>query len=673
MASLHHPLTLAFGVAVLHFLWQGTLVGLFAWGLLRIQPQDRPDRRYAIASAALALCVICFGVTALLAARTTATLDLPLPIGQARLADPALPAASPWNAAKLAGLFWAAGALVMLLRFGAQAGRARRLRTLGVSAPSPTWRAAFDDLKRLVGVAPGVRLLASQACRVPMVVGWWQPVVLVPASAFSGLGTDQLRSLLIHELAHLRRFDHLANALQSCVEIVLFFHPAVWLLSGLARQERECCCDAIAIQHIADPRTLARALADLAALGLQRPVPQTQLAANGGPLMQRIQRILASDSRPQEGRRGAVPLALGLTMASLLIIGGGTMALAAPDAPQDVPVADSKPAQDPAKGARPVPKPVPVSASARGGAQIPLHRIEEDLEQMQSELMALVKAGKLKPDEAKAKLAAVRVQLLESLLAAEYQKREHKEKQHARAEKMTGYRGGPGLGATRALDPEQTRKNAILQELDAVTARGRELQQAVAAGKLTKDQAQAKLEAISAQAVELTDLRDRLEAERLRAERQRRLEQLSQLEQERHSVEQIILEGEARQAQARERALALRNDILRLRASEESAAAREELRRDREVLAQAKLLMERSASNVSRSQADGTRSLSLADQLRQVELATAAGKLSKEQAISSLQSIRLAMRDMENALKEQLAKEERAKFEEAKRLLEDSF
>ncbi len=649
MDWLDHPLTLACGAAVLHFLWQGSFIGLIAWVLLRVQPQGRPDRRYGIACAALGLCAVSFGVTALLAARSAVPHGVPASFDPAALVGPTLPASSSWSAAQLAGLIWAAGALAMLLRFIAQAGRARRLRTLEVSAPSLAWRATFEDLKRLVGVSPGLRLLASGACRVPMVVGWWQPVVLVPASAFTGLGTDQLRSLLIHELAHLRRLDHLANALQSCVEIVLFFHPAVWLLSGLARQERECCCDAIAIQHTADPRILARALADLAALGLRQPVPQTQLAANGGPLMQRIQRILAPDSAPQQRRRGAVPLGLGLTLVSLLVIGGGTIALASPDVQEEVPVVDAEQArkQDPIVRE---PAAADDSANPKDGGNTPLQRFQSDLERIQLDLQALVAAGKLKPAEAKAKFDAVSKQLLMTHTAAELRRRAAEESALTREDWLYTHPSAQD-SPTGQERVEQARKNLLLQELDRVAAMGRSLKQGLRLEGLSAEQAKESLEAISAQSVQLTDLREQLEAESRKSSQWE--DQLAQLEQERRDIEQVMRETQIKQADILERARALNAELLRLRAGKRTASARAGLGALRD--------------------AGPKKPRSLADHLRQVELATAAGKISKEQAITSLQSIRLAMRDMENALKEQLAEENRAERLEAERLLEESF
>ena len=92
-----------------------------------------------------------------------------------------------------------------------------------------------------------MRLLVSALVQVPTVVGWLRPVVLVPVGALGGLPAEHLEALLLHELAHIRRHDYLVNMLQSVAEALLFYHPAVWWVSGHIRAERELCCDDVAV------------------------------------------------------------------------------------------------------------------------------------------------------------------------------------------------------------------------------------------------------------------------------------------------------------------------------------------------------------------------------------------------------------------------------------------
>jgi uncharacterized protein (TIGR03435 family) len=131
--------------------------------------------------------------------------------------------------------------------------------------------------------------------QVPTVVGWLRPVVLVPVGALGGLPAEHLEALLLHELAHIRRHDYLVNILQSVAEALLFYHPAVWWVSGHIRAERELCCDDVAVAVSGDALTYARALAQLESY---RPAHiSAAVAANGASLPDRIARLLGL-SRP---------------------------------------------------------------------------------------------------------------------------------------------------------------------------------------------------------------------------------------------------------------------------------------------------------------------------------------------------------------------------------------
>ena len=92
-----------------------------------------------------------------------------------------------------------------------------------------------------------VDVVESAGVAVPILVGWLKPVIVLPTSVISGFSPEQVEALIVHELAHIRRHDYLVNLLQAAVETVLFYHPAVWWVSGRIRAEREHCCDDLAV------------------------------------------------------------------------------------------------------------------------------------------------------------------------------------------------------------------------------------------------------------------------------------------------------------------------------------------------------------------------------------------------------------------------------------------
>ena len=282
---------------LLHFLWQGTLIcgalialrALFASALT-------PRARYGLACAALALLAVAPAITFFILG--SANVPMLYHFAVEPSAEP-LHRPEPWL---LAPVFndpllpwivaaWIAGAFAFSVRLAGGWLVASRLRFAGVVTPAPAdWQRRFSELAFRVGVTRPVRLLVSSLAQTPMAVGHLRLVVLVPIGALTGLPADQLEALLAHELAHVFRYDCLANLLQSAVEALLFYHPAVWWISRQIHAERELCCDDIAVAVTGDRVRYARALADLEAL---RPAhAQQALAASGGDLLARIRRLV---------------------------------------------------------------------------------------------------------------------------------------------------------------------------------------------------------------------------------------------------------------------------------------------------------------------------------------------------------------------------------------------
>jgi uncharacterized protein (TIGR03435 family) len=187
---------------------------------------------------------------------------------------------------------WAIGALGFWLRLLGGWVFAERLRFRRVRAAPGEWQQVLDRLKTRIGVSRPVRLLVSALVEAPAVVGWLRPVVLVPVGVLAGLPPEQIEALLLHELAHIRRADYLVNMLQGIVEALLFYHPAVWWISGHIRNERELCCDDMVLSLSGDAASYARALAELESARLR-----VAMAASGGSLVHRIGRLLGQ-SRP---------------------------------------------------------------------------------------------------------------------------------------------------------------------------------------------------------------------------------------------------------------------------------------------------------------------------------------------------------------------------------------
>jgi beta-lactamase regulating signal transducer with metallopeptidase domain len=212
--------------------------------------------------------------------------------------------AIPWLVAA-----WVIGVALCSIRLTQGCWRLNALKKNGIEPLDSGWNEMLNDLKWRLNISRPVQLFKSALVEVPTVVGWLRPVILLPASSLTGLTPSQLEAILAHELAHVVRHDYLVNVFQNVVETLMFYHPAVWWISRCIREEREHCCDDLAVQLCGDRVVYASALATMEELRWQ--VPQLALAATGGSLLNRIRRLagLSADSE-NPGWRQAGGLAL---------------------------------------------------------------------------------------------------------------------------------------------------------------------------------------------------------------------------------------------------------------------------------------------------------------------------------------------------------------------------
>ena len=350
------PAVQAAGWALVHSVWQAALVAVGYASLSALTRNARSNVRYACAVGALALALLLPLTTASLAASSTRGLFAREEVsadaawaGTAReraraeraVKPDALTAtraeapahASPastlreWAEARLASLvpwlalLWLACVVALASRvFG---GWLLVLRLRGSAAPvAANLEELLARVARRVRVARVVRLCRSAFVEVPTVVGHLRPIILIPASVITGLTPQQLEAVLAHELAHVRRYDYLVNLLQTAAETLMFYHPAVWWLSRRVREEREHACDDAAVEGLAgDVLLYARALAALEHLrARQARTASLALAADGGSLMQRIQRLVMLNQRNSNANtRRRSPLVAAALLAVLVL------------------------------------------------------------------------------------------------------------------------------------------------------------------------------------------------------------------------------------------------------------------------------------------------------------------------------------------------------------------
>jgi hypothetical protein len=213
---------------------------------------------------------------------------------------------------------WLSGVVALSIRSVGGWALAERFARRGTSRAEAIWEERLAALATRLRISKPVRLAVSALAQVPAVVGWLRPIVLVPASVFTGLTAEQIDAPLAHELAHVRRHDYLINLLQTAAETLFFYHPAVWWVNRKIRQERENCCDDLAVEICGSTAAYVRALTDLEQM--RRNTPRLAMAADGGSLLNRVQRLLGVTPAPRNWT-AVVGLAVALLVAGVAVKG----------------------------------------------------------------------------------------------------------------------------------------------------------------------------------------------------------------------------------------------------------------------------------------------------------------------------------------------------------------
>jgi uncharacterized protein (TIGR03435 family) len=334
------------GWTLVHFTWQGALVALTAAAALYLLRHAAPQSRYTVACLALAAMLVLPGATAWRLQSAPAEAELVAPVRRTVFlrVTPTAPAhqdrfligirkqavappssatsalGSPFVLPTLVGL-WSAGVCLLLVRLAGGWWRVRRLQRAARALPVSRWQAVSSRLARQIGLMRRVRVVDAVFVDCPVVIGWLQPVVLLPVAALAGLTPEQVRAILAHELAHVRRHDAVVNFAQTLAETLLFYHPAVWWVSSRIRAEREHCCDDVALAVSGDAYGYAAALAELESWRATEPA--FSLAATGGPLLRRVARVLA----PPAVRSSRSGITFTLSLAVIFVVVAGALQL----------------------------------------------------------------------------------------------------------------------------------------------------------------------------------------------------------------------------------------------------------------------------------------------------------------------------------------------------------
>ncbi|MDX1547456.1 MAG: M56 family metallopeptidase [Rhodothermales bacterium] len=225
--------------------------------------------------------------------------------------------ALPWTVALL--LLWAGGAACVLIRFGIGAAGVAWLAHRARPLEDAHWRRMSRALRRDLGIRRPVRLLRSARTAMPMTWGLFRPVVLLPMNARTWTD-DRRRCVLLHELAHIKRWDCLTQTFAQLACAVNWFNPLVWIGARQMREEREMACDDYVLDDGVRPSIYAThllAVARTTSATLVAPLGTLEMA-RPSQLEGRVVSILDRTRRRAPMHRLGTALAMGL--AGLLVL-----------------------------------------------------------------------------------------------------------------------------------------------------------------------------------------------------------------------------------------------------------------------------------------------------------------------------------------------------------------
>ena len=298
----------ALGWTVIHSLWQATAIALIIAILMIALRKQSAQTRYIVSCAGLVAILLASIVTFCFYFEFNTTTQSPHYLARTRIIHSIITDTRQLLNSSSRVSFqdyfnqhlplivsvWLMGVALFALRLLSGVSYIAYLKRYRNSPMLGDWQARIEYLSEQLGVHKAVEILESALVKAPMTIGALKPIILFPIGAVTYLSVEQMEAILAHELAHIRRNDYFFNILQSLVEIIFYFHPAVWWLSNTIRNERENCCDDIAVSVSGNSLSYAKALVNLQELHAHSPILVMGFLGNKSKqqLLNRVKRLL---------------------------------------------------------------------------------------------------------------------------------------------------------------------------------------------------------------------------------------------------------------------------------------------------------------------------------------------------------------------------------------------
>lgn len=190
-------------------------------------------------------------------------------------------------------LIWGIGVILFLSRFIFSYAYTKYLRHTALFSQSSVLEQTLDKIKNNLMFDKAISIAESAKIKVPLVIGHVKPLILFPVGIVNVLSIEEVEAIITHELAHIRRYDYLTNIMLTLIEILFYFHPAVWWISANVKAERENCCDDFALSQNINKVTYAKALVKLEEIKSNgSPALAMSFSSKKHLLINRIKRIM---------------------------------------------------------------------------------------------------------------------------------------------------------------------------------------------------------------------------------------------------------------------------------------------------------------------------------------------------------------------------------------------
>jgi len=298
----------ALGWTVLHSTWQIAIIAIIVKILMIGLQKKSPQLRYVIGVAALlSICLISaftfYSVfesnhketTLVLNQTFTTNIQLILPQEATEISTTFFNQVSSFLENKLSIIvgIWSVGFVLFFLKMFSGFYSIEKLKRKGQSPIGNHFQEKLESLSNRMNIKQSVKLVQSSLVKVPVMLGYFKPIILLPINLTTGMDEKMIEAIIAHELAHIKRNDFMVNIFQTLVESLFYFHPAVWWISNQIREEREQCCDDLAIKACNDSLTYAKSLLHVQTIALnQNGLSLAFTGKNKKHLLNRVKRIL---------------------------------------------------------------------------------------------------------------------------------------------------------------------------------------------------------------------------------------------------------------------------------------------------------------------------------------------------------------------------------------------